>query len=55
MHIQTLELLTLDEHPDYPWYAFTKKFYHKHQFHTIESFEDEGVVILKMQKNLNFG
>jgi GNAT superfamily N-acetyltransferase len=50
--ILTLELLTLDEHPKYLWYTFTRKFYHKYGFEPIESFKDEDVIILKMQKNL---
>ncbi|MDR3169946.1 MAG: hypothetical protein LBU27_09795 [Candidatus Peribacteria bacterium] len=42
----------MDEHPEYPRYAFTRQFYHKYGFETIESFNDEDVVILKMQKPL---
>lgn len=50
--IKEIELLTLDEHPDYPGYIFTREFYKKHNF-TVKSFySEEDVKILTMTKEL---
>lgn len=50
--IKEIELLTLDEHLDYPGYVFTREFYKKHNF-TVKSFYIEGdVKILTMTKTL---
>lgn len=51
--IKEVNLLTLDEHPDYPWYKLTRKFYVKHNFVIVDSYVDEDVKILNMNKKLN--
>lgn len=51
--IKEIELLTLDEHPDYPGYLFTREFYKKHNF-SVKSFYMEGdVKILTMTKKIS--
>lgn len=48
--IKEIELLTLDEHPDYPGYFFTREFYKKHDF-VVTGFEmADDVKILTMTK-----
>ncbi len=49
---KNIELLTLDEHPDYPGYRLTREFYKKHGFE-ITDFEMQGdIKILTMTKKL---
>ncbi|AHB41114.1 hypothetical protein P148_SR1C00001G0307 [candidate division SR1 bacterium RAAC1_SR1_1] len=50
--IKKIELLTLDEHPDYPGYLFTRNFYKKHGFEIKDSYREEDVTILTMIKKL---
>lgn len=50
--IKEIELLTLDEHPDYPGYLFTREFYKKHGF-TVKSFYmEDDVKLLTMTKEI---
>ena len=50
--IKEIELLTLDEHKDYPGYAFTRNFYKKHGFEIKSSSMEEDVKILTMTKKI---
>lgn len=50
--IKEIELLTLDEHPDYPGYLFTREFYKKHGFVVKSFYMEEDVKLLTMTKEI---
>lgn len=50
--IKEIELLTLDEHPDYPGYLFTREFYKKHGFALKSFYMEDDIKILTMTKEL---
>lgn len=50
--VREIELLTLDEHPDYPGYLFTREFYKKHGFLISWSYIEDDVKILSMIKRI---
>lgn len=50
--IKEIELLTLDEHPDYPGYLFTRNFYKKNGFEIKDFYMEEDIKILNMTKTI---
>lgn len=51
--IKEIELLTLDEHPDYPGYLFTREFYKKHWFEITDFEIQDDIKILTMTKAIS--
>ena len=51
--IKEIELLTLDEHPDYPGYLFTRMFYKKHGFVIKRFYMEDDIKILTMIKTIS--
>lgn len=50
--IKEIELLTLDEHPNYPGYLFTRNFYKKHDFIIKSFYMEEDIKLLTMSKQI---
>jgi len=49
---KSLELITLWDHPDYPWYVKTRKFYEKMWCKQISSYLEHDIELLILSKNI---